>query len=324
MSEFPDPVVGDPDQVVVAVTSAGLCGSDLHPYLGREPAAGGIVPGHEAVGVVESVGPDVTRFRVGDRVIVPFSTSCGSCSACESGLSARCEKARLFGWGDPANPARHLHGCQAEKVLVPEADSTLITCPDVPDPVAVLLSDNLPTAYAAVRRAAPTDSLAVLGLGSVGLCAIAVARATGIAEVAAWDPIEERRLVALRLGASIVDPEDGWDGSAAVEAAGTAGALRAALLMIRPGATISIISVQTDSAFAITPAEAYDSNLTITAGRAPVRSVLETELEMLADVGVEIAGEIVDRPGLPLASIGETYRSFSDRGLIKATFDVTK
>lgn len=152
VAEHPDPVIIDAGDAIVRVESAGLCGSDLHPYSGRERAAPGVVTGHEAVGQVVEVGANVRGFDLGDRVIVPFTTSCGQCAACLAGLSARCELGALFGWGDIHYADRRLDGCQAELVRVPLASSTLVACPDVSASHAVLLSDNLPTALVAVER----------------------------------------------------------------------------------------------------------------------------------------------------------------------------
>lgn len=113
--DLPDPTVEDPGDAVVAVHRAGLCGSDLHPWAGREPFLPGVVPGHEAVGEVVAAGAGVEQVSVGDRVVVPFTTSCGACWACDRGLSARCARARLFGWGAPDGTTL-LHGTQAEAV----------------------------------------------------------------------------------------------------------------------------------------------------------------------------------------------------------------
>lgn len=321
VEEVPEPQIGASDEVIVDVSSAGLCGSDLHPYHGREACGPGVIPGHEAVGVVTEVGRAVSRFRPGDRVIVPFTSSCGACRPCLEGLSARCDFGRLFGWADPDDPELRLHGAQAERMLVPMADSTLVGAPDVDDSTAVLLADNLPTASAALDRVRLSGTLAVVGLGSVGLCVAAVALACGVEEVVGWDIVESRRHSAKRLGAALVDPADGFDAPVVVEAAGSADAQRACLRMARPGATISLISVQTDNRFAITPVEAYDRNLTITAGRAPVRSVLARDIGLLTDVGRACSEVIVDAGGTPLSAAAATYERFASHQFVKATFD---
>ncbi|MCA1784193.1 MAG: alcohol dehydrogenase catalytic domain-containing protein, partial [Intrasporangiaceae bacterium] len=212
-TDLPEPRIEDPGDAIVAVSHSGLCGSDLHPFAGREPARTGVTPGHEAVGEVLAIGPRVSTVTVGTRVIVPFTTSCGGCPPCHRGLTARCERGRLFGWGDPDAPGSPaLQGAQAQFVRVPLADGTLVPITADLDPdVALLLTDNLPTAWEAVQRAAPTPDqpLIVVGLGSVGLCAIIAGRALGASPVIGIDPVAERRARAIRLGASVVaDPAD--------------------------------------------------------------------------------------------------------------------
>lgn len=323
-ADLPDPQIEQPTDAIVDVTVAGLCGSDLHPYEGREVCAHGVVPGHEAVGVVRAVGKDVTTIAPGDRVIVPFTVSCGTCDRCRAGLSSRCRQSRLFGWGDPSGDPPPLHGAQAEQLRVPLADGTLVPIPDeINDTTAVLLADNFPTAWHAVARADHTAGpLAVIGLGAVGLCAISAARARGTDEIVGIDPIPERRAAAERLGAKATAPEDVNDRfTAIVEAAGPPSAQELAAHIADVGATISIIAVQTEPHFAIDPVTAYDQNLTIRTGRAPVRSILD---EILGDV---VSGDIgvptdvvITHPGHPLTDGPELYRDFADRTILKATF----
>ena len=246
VEEVAEPNPTTPDSAVVDVSLAGLCGSDLHAYLGREPARTGVVQGHEAVGVVSEVGDDVTRVAVGDRVIVPFTTSCGHCRRCASGLSSRCEVGQLFGWGDPASDAPALHGAQAERLAVPFADGTLVEAPAmVDDAAALLLADNLPTAWYAVTRADWSDGpIAVIGLGAVGQCAVAVALSSGRGPVLAIDPVADRRDAAERQSARVesLTPEEaiasGRRVRAVVEAAGPPAAQRLAAALAEPGATI--------------------------------------------------------------------------------------
>lgn len=330
-TDLPDPRIQDPGDAIVAVSHSGLCGSDLHPYQGREPARPGVIPGHEAVGQVVAVGPRVSTVTVGTRVVVPFTTSCGGCPACHRGLTARCERGRLFGWGDPDDAAATaLQGAQAQFVRVPLADGTLVSIPADLDPdVALLLTDNLPTAWEAVQRAgpAPDQPLIVVGLGSVGLCAIVAARSLGASPVIGIDPVAERRALATRLGASAVaDPVDGARIDAApavVEAAGTAPAQRAAADLVRPGGTLSIISVQTTTSFALTPIEAYDRNLTIRAGRASVRHTLDDLLPRVVHGTVSVpAAQIITHGNVALSDGPDLFELFAARadGLVKASF----
>ncbi|MFA9430997.1 alcohol dehydrogenase catalytic domain-containing protein [Egicoccus sp. AB-alg2] len=333
-TDLPDPRVEAPGDAVVAVAASGLCGSDLHPYEGREPFRPDVVPGHEAVGVVVEVGDAVRGFGPGDRVLVPFTTSCGTCGPCRRGLSARCVHGALFGWGDPDDltvPA--LHGGQAQHLRVPHADGTLVAVPDGRDDLdAVLLADNLPTGWTAVERLGDVRgaTVAVQGLGSVGLCAVWSALRLGADRVVGIDPVAARRQRAERLGAVTAAPEAGpelvteatGEGVAGVvEAAGVTAAQAAAVRLVRPGGVVSLISVQTEEAFGFSPITLYDRNLTVVSGRAPVRSALDRLLAHLDGVALP-TDVVITHPDVPLADGAATYATFAAReaGLVKAVF----
>ncbi len=329
-----NPEMRAPTDAIVEVEVAGLCGSDLHPYLGREPAAAGVVPGHEVVGRVLAVGTEVAERRVGERVLVPFSTSCGRCARCAAGLTARCERGALFGYGPPDDPAAGLDGGQAERLRVPWADASLRLVPAwMDDPTALLCSDNLPTAWEAVARADPRPgrALVVVGLGAVGLCAVAVARAHQVEPVVAIDPVPDRRARAAALGADLaLAPEDALaagvpDGGApaVVEASGSAAGQRLAFRLTEPGGSCSVIAVQTDERFAFSPTEAYDRNLTLRFGRANVLVTLPLVVTALADGRLRSPAEVcVTHPDVALRDGPEAYARFAARepGLVKVAF----
>ncbi|MGH7731446.1 MAG: alcohol dehydrogenase catalytic domain-containing protein, partial [Candidatus Eiseniibacteriota bacterium] len=178
--ETPDPRLEDGRDAVVRVELAGLCGSDLHVYHGRETGIDrGTVLGHEFVGRVLEVGAAVRGLAPGDRVACPFTTCCGTCHYCALGLSARCVAGRLFGW---VQLGAGLHGGQAPLVRVPLADTTLFRLPDDVDlPEALLLCDVLPTgSYCATQAEVGAGrSVVVVGCGPVGLMAILAARERG-------------------------------------------------------------------------------------------------------------------------------------------------
>ena len=135
----PDPAIEAPGDAVVRVEAAGVCGSDLHVWHGRETPDAGTVMGHELAGEVVEVGPGVQGLARGDRVAAPFTTSCGDCFYCRTGLTARCERGELFGW---VEGGRGLHGAQAEYVRVPLAATTLVRVPEgVPAALALLAGD---------------------------------------------------------------------------------------------------------------------------------------------------------------------------------------
>lgn len=327
--DLPDPRIEAPEDAVVRVRLAGVCGSDLHPYEGREPAAPGIVPGHEAAGEVVEVGAAVGRFRPGQRVFLPFSTSCGRCEPCRRGLSARCEAGRLFGWAPPDDPDAGLAGTQAEYVRVPHADSTLVRLPaGRTDVEGVLLGDNFTTGYWAATRAlgdAPPGASVgvVLGCGAVGLSSIAALRHLNGTRVLAVDPVEARRAAAGRVGAAAAaEPSGAAEALSAlggstgaafvVEAVGSRPARMLAVRLAAPGATISSVGVATEE-FGVRPSDLYDRNLTWRSGRCPVRSLMRRVLGDLEE-GLEIpVAALAPGPPVSLEEGPLVYRRFAAR-----------
>lgn len=333
-ADLPDPVIERPGDVIVEVSLAGICGSDLHPYEQREPVGWGVIPGHEAAGTVVATGSAVAAFGVGDRVFLPFTTSCGHCGPCLRGLSARCEVGRLFGWAPPAGDGEGLQGTQAEFVRVPDADTTLLSLPpERSDAEGVLLGDNFTTGYFCARgglSAARTERpiVTVLGCGAVGLSALVCARHLGVAALLAVDPVGSRRATAMRLGADCAaSPDDapavlaelasrtpGGGGGADIvlEAVGSRASRSLALRLAAPGATISSVGVATDE-IGFSPADLYDRNLTWRVGRCPVRSLAAEVLEALVD-GLRIPVEdLAPEPPLSLEEGPAAYRRFAER-----------
>ncbi|MGB7448576.1 MAG: zinc-dependent alcohol dehydrogenase [Ornithinimicrobium sp.] len=213
--DVPDPHIERPSDAVIRVTSTAICGSDLHLYSVLAPyLSKGDVLGHEFMGIVEDVGPEAGDLRVGDRVVVPFNISCGRCWMCERGLFAQCETtqvteqgtgARLFGY---TSLYGSVPGGQAEYVRVPHADfGPVVVGEEHSDERYLYLSDILPTAWQGVSYASvePGDTLAVIGLGPVGLLAVASARHRGIDRVIGVDLVPERLEAARRFGAEVVD-----------------------------------------------------------------------------------------------------------------------
>ncbi|MFD6417645.1 zinc-dependent alcohol dehydrogenase [Streptomyces sp. NPDC060194] len=211
----PDPQIKDPTDVIVRITSTGICGSDLHLYevLGPFLDAGDIL-GHEPMGVVEEVGPEVRTLQVGDRVVVPFNVSCGTCWMCGQGLHSQCETTQnrergtggsLFGY---TKLYGQVPGGQAELLRVPFGDTLPIKVPDgPPDDRFVYLSDVLPTAWQAVEYAAvpPGGTLTVLGLGPIGQMAARIALHRGASLVVGVDLVPERLDRAAARGVKCLD-----------------------------------------------------------------------------------------------------------------------
>ena len=185
VAETPDPVVPDADGAVVAVEATAICGSDLHFYDGDIPTGDGIAVGHEFIGTVAEVGPDVRRFGVGDRVLIASVAGCGRCDGCATGDPVTCvEGPQVFGSGILARRT-------GTAVAVPAADFQLLAIPEgMDDEAALLLTDNLATGWIGAKRAEipPGDTVVVLGLGAVGLCARALALALGAGQRAGRRP----------------------------------------------------------------------------------------------------------------------------------------
>jgi threonine dehydrogenase-like Zn-dependent dehydrogenase len=198
----PDPEIEQPTDAIISVTSTGICGSDLHLYevLGPFLDEGDIL-GHEPMGIVEAVGPDVTNIAPGDRVVVPFNISCGHCYMCDRGLQSQCETtqvheqdtgAALFGY---TKLYGQVPGAQAELLRVPQAQYGPIKVPDGPaDDRFVYLSDVLPTAWQAVEYAdvPEGETLLVLGLGPIGEMSTRIAQHRGAGRVIGVDLVPER------------------------------------------------------------------------------------------------------------------------------------
>ena len=202
VSEVPDPILKEPNDAIVRVTTTGLCGSDLHLYEVMGPFLGeGDVLGHEPMGIVEEVGAEVTDVRPGDRVVIPFNISCGHCWMCNQGLQSQCETtqvreqgtgAALFGY---TKLYGEVPGGQAEYLRVPQAQYGPIKVPEgPPDDRFVYLSDVLPTAWQGVEYARVPEggSVAVLGLGPIGDMACRIARHRGVETVIGVDLVPER------------------------------------------------------------------------------------------------------------------------------------
>lgn len=215
VATVPDPQIVEPTDAVIKVTTTGLCGSDLHLYevLGPFLDAGDIL-GHEPMGVVAEVGPRARDLRVGDRVVVPFNVSCGTCFMCERGLHSQCETTQVHEHGSGASLFGYtklygqVPGGQAEYLRVPFADTLPIRVPEGPsDERFVYLSDVLPTAWQAVVYAdvPPGGSVAVLGLGPIGDMCTRIAAHRGAGKVIGIDLVPERLARAAGHGVQVFD-----------------------------------------------------------------------------------------------------------------------
>ena len=202
VDQVPDPTITDPTDAIVRMTTTGLCGSDLHLYEVFAPyLSEGDILGHEPMGVVEAVGPEVTDVKVGDRVVIPFQISCGRCAMCHRGLQTQCQTTQVTeeGCGAALYGYTKLYGAvpgaQAELLRVPLVDANAIVVPEGPaDDRYVYLSDVLPTAWQSVAYAdvSPGDTVAVLGLGPIGAMACRILQQQGVEDVIGIDLVDER------------------------------------------------------------------------------------------------------------------------------------
>ncbi|HEX2680822.1 MAG TPA: alcohol dehydrogenase catalytic domain-containing protein, partial [Candidatus Dormibacteraeota bacterium] len=200
MADVPKPSVKDSRDVLVRVTLSAVCGSDLHILHGHTPMNEGAVLGHEFVGVVEDAGPEVSRFKPGDRVVSSFFTSCGHCALCRKGWFNQCVEKATFGHGEYFGA---LGGGQAEYVVVPNADNTMEPIPaGMSDEQAIFVGDILSTGFFGAERAEikPGDVVAVVGAGPVGLLATMSAQLFGPARTFVIDMVDSRLEIAQELG----------------------------------------------------------------------------------------------------------------------------
>jgi threonine dehydrogenase-like Zn-dependent dehydrogenase len=216
LDDVPEPRIQEPTDAIVRLTASAICGTDLHFVRGTMPGTKkGRILGHEGVGVVEQVGDYVRNLVPGDRVVVPSTIACGTCSYCRSGYYAQCDNANPNGpgtafFGGPED-AGGFDGLQAEKARIPYANVGLVKLPDeVTDDQAILISDIFPTGYQAadIAEIVEGDTVCVFGCGPVGQFCIWSAKHLGAGRVIAVDAVGDRLEAARRQGAEIVDFEE--------------------------------------------------------------------------------------------------------------------
>lgn len=245
-------------EAVIRVTLTTICGTDLHIVRGEYPVREGLIIGHEPVGVIEELGPGVTGYQIGDRVLVGAITPCGQCRACLSGHLSQCGHGEgyeaLGGW----RFGNTINGAQAEYLLVPHAQANLAKIPDeLTDEQVVLLADIASTGFSGAESAQIKigDAVVVFAQGPIGLCATAGARLMGAALVIGVDGDENRLSMSRRMGADIVldyrscdvvaevKKLTGGGADVTIEALGTQGTFEGALRSLRPGGTLSSLGV---------------------------------------------------------------------------------
>ncbi len=328
MAEVPRPVLEDGEDVILRVTRAAVCGSDLHALHGKIPQlAEGTILGHEFVGVVEEVGPAVRRRRVGQRCAAAMFVACGRCPQCDAGQHQRCSEYAMFGLGPLMGG---LAGGQAEYVRVPLADMTLCPIPDaMEDEAALFLGDVLATAYTACQQSGvgPGDLVAIVGAGPVGLLTIACARLFGAARVFALDQIEGRRELAQGYGAIPIDPGQGDPVAAlrqltggqranvVIEAVGNQAALELAWRLAATGATVALVGILIDEPWPQSAGQAWLRNLTVrTVVGQPYRH--RQTLLRLIESGALRPQTLISQT-VPLSQAAEAYADMDARRTLK-------
>jgi threonine dehydrogenase-like Zn-dependent dehydrogenase len=326
IENVPDPAIQEPTDAIIRVARGCICGSDLWPYRSMQHSDRGRVMGHEAIGVVEAVGPDVRTLSDGDLVVMPFAFSDGTCLFCGDGLQTSCVHGGFFGTEEVA-------GAQAEAVRVPQADGTLFVLPVGEDdallPSLLTLSDVMGTGHHAAvgAKVGPGKSVAVVGDGAVGLCGVIAAKRLGAEQIIILGHHPDRIALAREFGATDVIGErgdgavelvreltGGFGAHSVLECVGLDQSTQTAIEIARPGGAVGRVGVPQDE---VMPAsrQAFFDNITVSGGPAPVRAYIE---ELLPDVleGRIEPGRVFDRV-IGLDEVPDGYRAMNDREAIK-------
>ncbi len=275
-----DPRLEADGDAIIQMDACSICGSDLHIYHGHGFSEDiGFCVGHEAVGEVVQVGRAVTRLRPGDKVMIPAAVGCGACRSCLSGNVIGCE----FNGAGCYGLSAKLQGVQAEAFRVPAADSNAMKIPEgISRDQALMMTDALATAWFGARNAdiRPGSSVAVIGLGPIGLMAVDSAFVMGAHVVFAIDPVTERRALAAESGAIALHPDEaiehireathGRKVDCVVEAVGHDATVDLALRLVTRRGTVSVIGVQQSRRYAFPLERAFAAGLTFRIGTCSV------------------------------------------------------
>ena len=320
LEDRPIPTIDKPTEAIVKVVAACICGSDLWPYRGENDINPGSTIGHECVGVVEEVGSEVTSFRPGDFVIVPFDHCDNTCAHCRAGVQSACEHLGFTVSG------------QAEYALVTQAEGSLVKTDEMPDasmiPSLLTLSDVMATGWHAAVAAGVRQggTAVVVGDGAVGLCGVLAASVMGAEKVVAMSRHEPRQEIARRFGATHIVAERGEEGEAAIkeitggvggdavlECVGTDQAIKTAFAIARPGSTVGFVGVPHGVELPVR--RMFQRNVGLAGGMAPVRAYLPELLKLVVDGTID-PGQVFDTT-LPLDEVADGYRAMDERRSIK-------
>jgi threonine dehydrogenase-like Zn-dependent dehydrogenase len=318
--ERPDPSILEPTDAVVRTVAACVCGSDLWRYRGISAVPKPTPIGHEFCGVVEEIGDDVTTVEVGDFVVGGFNPADNTCSVCRKGAQANCQH------------GAHYDGAQADRIRIPWADGTLIATPSLPTddliPSILALSDVMCTGWHAAVSAGvgPGTSVAVVGDGAVGLCAVLASVQLGAETVIAMSRHEDRQQVAREFGAthiiavrdeagiaSVQELTDGIGADCVLECVGTEQARLQAVGCVRSGGNIGLVGVPHGE---LPVNDLFWRNVGIKGGPAHCRAYLPQLLDLVLARKIN-PGRVFDLE-LPLSEIAEAYAAMDERRAIKS------
>src|SRR6266508_3313707 len=308
--ERPDPTIIEPTDAIIRITAACVCGSDLWPYRGIEPINKPTPMGHEYVGIVEETGSAVKNIKPGQFVVGSFWASDNTCPICQAGYQSRCVDARPIG----------AEGAQAPRLRVPLADGTLVATPDLPSddliPSLLAASDVLGTGWfgAVAAEVGLGKTVAVVGDGAVGLCAVLAAKQMGAERIIAMSRHEDRQKLALEFGATdivtergdegvarIKDMTDGLGAHSVVEAVGTQESIMQAIRSARPGGHIGFVGVT--HGVELPGLELFFAEVHLHGGPAPVRRFLPELIDLIWNRTIN-PGKVFDLT-LPLDQVAE-------------------
>jgi threonine dehydrogenase-like Zn-dependent dehydrogenase len=327
LETVPDPVLPGPEGIIVTVERTAICGSDLHLFHDA-PTGIGIQLGHEAIGTVAEIGPHVRNFAPGDRVLVSGVIGCGTCGPCLAGQPNVCLNDRAAAFGTMPD----LPGGQAEAMAVPFADLFALRIPEnVADEEAVLLTDILPTGYLGALRASirPGATVAVIGLGPVGIMALQCAALFGPARILAVDQVPERLARAERLGAEPIDATSvpgsaqvmeataGRGADSVIEAVGADATVLDAVSCAASGGTVSIVGVNLSLALPFPMGLVFLKSLTVRTIFAPVPGTWPSLVPLVQAGRLQLVDTFTHR--MQLSQVAEAYDLFDSRrdGVLK-------
>ena len=328
VEEREDPGIVAPTDAIIRLTAACICGSDLWPYRGVE-CADHQVMGHEYVGVVEEIGSEVRKVKVGDFVVGSFFASDNTCEICQTGYQSRCVQAVLMGAAI---------GTQAERPRIPLADGTLVATPGHPSPELIpsllAASDMLGTGWfaAVAAEAGPGKTVAVVGDGAVGLMGVLAAKRLGAERIIAMSRHGDRQQLARHYGATDIVEERGDDGVAAVkkltdglgahsiiEAVGTQESLLQAIRSTRPGGHVGYVGVAHEGV-RLPADELFFPAIHLHGGPTPVRRFLPDLIDLIWNREID-PGKVFDLT-LPLEQAAEGYTAMDERRAVKVMLTV--